>query len=193
VGGADIGSMSKRALLRFLASAALGLAYVVAAGADVDLDIDSRSDCIGLLSFPHWFDEACKAARGVRLTTLLVGTVAAAILLYFAERGARPRSSVITWLLALAKLSGPDEVALEYHEVEWSSDDSHYRCTDCGFETEDEEEAKSHRWQEVPNTAADEPPSFKQCPDCAEDVQPGARECRSCGYMFESNAEPSRR
>jgi len=145
--------MSKRALLWILAGTALSVAYMIAAG--VNADVGSDSTCVGLGSLPRWFDNLCRPALVPRALIIGIGLIPTLVLIYFAEKAAAPGSSAISSLLKFANPTS-DELVLEYHEVEWSSDNSRYHCADCGFETADEEEAETHRWQEVGNTPAAE-------------------------------------
>ncbi len=115
--------MSKRGLYQLLASIALGMTYLVAAGASDN--IGSRSYCVGLTSFPRWFDEGCQEALVPRLLIIGLGAIPVVLLLYFA--GKTPAS-------ATAK-----------HEVLLDPRDNMYWCKNCNFWSYDVRDARTHR------------------------------------------------
>jgi hypothetical protein len=123
----DTKTMSKRGLYQLLATITLGLTYLVAAGASDD--IGSRSFCVGLGSFPYWFDDACSAALVPRLLFMAVGAIPIVLLLYFGDKASEPKG----------------KAGSTKHEVLLDPRDSMYWCKDCNFWSHDVKEARAHR------------------------------------------------
>lgn len=185
--------MSKRVLLLGLAWVAAAVTYLVAAGAD--LDIGSRSECIGIVSLPRWFDESCRPALVPRIIIICIGLVPTLVLWYFAEKG-QPRIS--------AQGHKPGST-LRTHRV-FIQQDGTYKCQDCAYASRSIPLSEKHGRKLIADAASlsDGPrvfastagaiptngvaDAYKTCPDCAEQVRAAARKCRFCGYMFEERA-----
>ena len=159
--------MTKKAMFMLLGLLCLSVAFLIASGADVD--IGTKSKCLGIASLPHWLDADCKPALVIRLFFISLGLIPAIVLWYFAQkagveervhrhvvRGAglnryycsRPGCSFETRNPSAAQAHRSLRGDVQFHDV-WVDEDTQdtkkYWCRDCPYETTDERAAREHR------------------------------------------------
>lgn len=154
----DTSFMSKRSMLWIFAGVVAGIAYLIAAGADVD--IGSASKCVGLGSFPNWFDSTCEAAIVPRAIILGLAAIPVVSLIYFAERDV---------------VRAPANTRTHFgHDIRYDPTKSHYWCAtaDCVFQSTSRDAVRRHRnstaiAQGPHRLAIDPRDSMYWCHDCA--------------------------
>jgi hypothetical protein len=196
---ADTQTMSKRALLWWIATAIMVFAYVAASY--------SGGGACSTFDFTKWDTDSLFAACDLppRLAVLLIGLVPALVLVYFAEKG------------------GPYPELVGGHAVRYDAAEGIWTCREesCSFVATTRYDARNHRVQtgarpvvpatgpvapqpatgdafgfgvpasETPTPTVQQPlvtpppAEFKICPDCAEQIRAAARKCRFCGYIFD--------
>jgi hypothetical protein len=150
-------------MLWTVAGAVAAIAYLIAAGADVD--IGSASKCVGLGSLPSWLDAECEVALVPRAIILGVAAIPVAALIYFAEKDVE---RTVNWASATG------------HDIRHDPTKRLYWCNTpgCPFESASRNAAREHRVK----TAASQPSGPRSNHRIVEDPRDSMFWCRDCAF-----------